>query len=74
MSMNPDLEELKSFLARRGEVQLLEILKHIAEEYESFIDPDYEPESETESEVSTSDIVQEEIEVNPSLNGFLSLA
>jgi len=72
--MNPDLEELKSFLARRGEVQLLEILKHIAEEYECFIDPDYEPESETESEVSTSDIVQEEIEVNPSLNGFLSLA
>tara|TARA_R100000951_G_scaffold51928_1_gene43726 strand:+ start:152 stop:376 length:225 start_codon:yes stop_codon:yes gene_type:complete len=70
-----DIEELKSFLAKRGEVDLLNVIKHIEEEYEKSIDPDYsEEESETESECSTSDIVQEEIEVNPSMNGFCSLA
>ena len=50
------------------------MLRMIQEEYERSIDPDYEPESETESEVSMSDIVEEELEINPSLNGFHSLA
>lgn len=75
--MNVDLEELISFLARRGETELLQVLKHIQEEYERSIDPDYEEEEEeedTESEVSMSDIVEEDIEINPSMNGFVSLA
>ena len=75
--MNIDLEELISFLARRGETELLQVLKHIQEEYERTIDPDYESESdydiESESEVSMSDIVEEELEINPSMNGFISL-
>ena len=70
-----DIEELKSFLAKRGEVDLLNVIKYIEEEYEKSIDPDYsEEESETESECSMDDIVQEEFEVNPSMNGFCSLA
>ncbi len=72
--MNIDLEELTSFLARRGEIELLQVLKHIQEEYERSIDPDYEVETDTESEVSMSDIVEEDIEINPSMNGFISLA
>jgi hypothetical protein len=72
--MNIDLEELTSFLARRGEAELLQVLKHIQEEYERSIDPDYEVETDTESEVSMSDIVEEDIEINPSMNGFISLA
>jgi hypothetical protein len=75
--MNIDLEELISFLARRGEIELLQVLKHIQEEYERSIDPDYDSESdydiESESEVSMSDIVEEELEINPSMNGFISL-
>jgi len=75
--MNIDLEELISFLARRGETELLQVLKHIQEEYERSIDPDYESDSdfyiESESEVSMSDIVEEELEINPSMNGFISL-
>jgi len=70
-----DIEELKSFLAKRGEVDLLNMIKYVEEEYEKSIDPDYsEEDSDTESECSTGDIVPEEIEVNPSLNGFVSLA
>jgi len=70
-----DIEELKSFLAKRGEVDLLNVIKHIEEEYQKSIDPDYsEEESETESECSMDDIVEEEIQVNPSMNGFCSIA
>lgn len=72
--MNIDLEEIISFLARRGEVELLQVVKHIQEEYERSIDPDYEVETDTESEVSMSDIVEEDIQINPSMNGFVSLA
>ena len=70
-----DIEELKSFLAKRGEVDLLNMIKYVEEEYEKSIDPDYlEEESETESECSMDDIVEEEIQVNPSMNGFCSIA
>tara|TARA_R110001592_G_scaffold90466_2_gene265980 strand:+ start:8928 stop:9152 length:225 start_codon:yes stop_codon:yes gene_type:complete len=70
-----DIEELKSFLAKRGEVDLLNVLKHVEEEYEKSIDPDYSgEESESESECSMDDIVEEEIQVNPSMNGFCSIA
>lgn len=83
--MLKELEELKSFLARRGEVELLQVLNHIEEEFERSIDPDYDPDTDSEEyedstesesceEEITSELVEEEIEVNPSLNGFCSLA
>lgn len=76
--MLEDLEELKSFLARRGELELLQVLRYIEEEFERSIDPDYNPETDSE-EYSNSedeghnDLVEEEIEINPSLNGFCSI-
>lgn len=80
--MLAELEEIKSFLARRGEVELLQVLRNIEEAYEKSIDPDYDPETDSEeySEYSDSeeegnnDLVEELIEVNPSLNGFCSLS
>lgn len=80
--MLEELEEIKSFLARRGEVELLQVLRNIEEAYERSIDPDYDPETDSEeySEYSDSDeegnndLVEELIEVNPSLNGFCSLS
>ncbi len=74
--MGFDIEEIKTFLAQRGETQLLKILYDLEEEYARHIDPDYEmvEDSDTDSECSTTDIVQEQFEVNPSMNGFLSLA
>lgn len=74
--MNIDLEEFITFLAQRGEADFLQALRERQEEYERFLDPDYESESEsdTESDVSMTDIVEEELEVNPSMNGFCSLA
>jgi hypothetical protein len=78
--MLEELEELKSFLARRGEVDLLNVLKHIEEEYEKSIDPDYNPETDSEEYTTDSedegnnDLIEELVEVNPSLNGFCSLS
>lgn len=72
--MNIELEEIISFLARRGEADIVQLLRHIQEEYERSFDPDYESESDTDSEVSMNDIVEEAIEINPSMNGFVSLA
>lgn len=72
--MNVELEELISFVARRGEADIVQLLRHIQEEYERSFDPDYETESDTDSEVSMNDIVEEEIQINPSMNGFISLA
>jgi len=74
--MGFDIEEIRTFLAQRGETELLMVLRHIEEEFEKHIDPDYEivEDSDTESECSTGDLVPEQFEVNPSMNGFLSLA
>lgn len=74
--MNSEIEEFITFLAQRGEADLVQSLRQLQEEYERFLDPDYESESEsdTESDVSMTDIVEEELEVNPSMNGFCSLA
>jgi len=71
--MNIELEEIISFVARRGEADIVQLLRHIQEQYERSFDPDYETESDTESEVSMNDIVEEDIEINPSMNGFVSL-
>lgn len=75
---NIELEEFISYLSQRGEADLVQALRQLQEEYEKFIDPDYETESEydfeSDSEVSMSDIVEEELEINPSMNGFYSLA
>jgi len=79
---NIELEEIISFYARRGDTDMLSILRHIQEDIEKSIDPDYNPESDSEeySEYSDSeeegnnDLVEELIEVNPSMNGFCSLS
>ena len=79
---NMELEEVISFYARRGDTEMLSVLRHIQEEIEKSIDPDYNPSSDSEeySEYSDSeeegnnDLVEELIEVNPSLNGFCSLS
>ncbi len=81
---NMELEEIISFYAKRGDVETLCILRHIQEEIEKSIDPDYTTETESSEEEihdSESDVeldeygtVKEEIKVNPSMNGFESLA
>lgn len=74
--MGYDIEEIKTFLAQRGESELLKVVKYLEEEYEKHIDPDYEivDNSDTESECSTGDLVEEQFQINPSMNGFQSLA
>mgnify|MGYP003626836859 CR=1 FL=1 len=79
---NMELEEIISFYARRGDTEMLSVLRSIQEEIEKSIDPDYNPETDSEeySEYSDSeeegnnDLVEELIEVNPSMNGFCSLS
>ena len=83
--MNMDLEEIISHYARRGDTETLAILRMIQEDIEKSIDPDYNPETDSEEysgseeysdseEEGNNDLVEELIEVNPSLNGFCSLA
>tara|TARA_R110000737_G_scaffold100337_1_gene134235 strand:+ start:92 stop:358 length:267 start_codon:yes stop_codon:yes gene_type:complete len=58
-----DFEELISYYARRGDTDMLSVLRVIQEDMERQEDPDYEPEeSESESEVST-DTSEEDSEV-----------
>ena len=82
-----DFDELISYYAKRGDTEMLSVLRQIQEDMERQEDPDYEPEeSETESEVSIdteesdSEVelddhgcVPEEVEINPSMNGFCSI-
>lgn len=82
-----DFDELISYYAKRGDTEMLSVLRQIQEDIERQEDPDYEPEeSETESEVSIdteesdSEVelddhgcVPEEVEINPSMNGFCSI-
>ncbi len=79
---NMELEEIISFYARRGDTEMLSVLRAVQEEIEKSIDPDYNPETDSEeySEYSDSeeegnnDLVEELIETNPSMNGFCSLS
>ena len=76
---NMELEEIISFYARRGDTETLAVLRMIQEEIEKSIDPDYNPETDSEEyseseEEGNNDLVEELVEVNPSLNGFCSLA
>lgn len=82
-----DFDELISYYAKRGDTEMLSVLRQIQEDIERQEDPDYEPEeSETESEVSIdteesdSEVelddhgcVPEQVEINPSMNGFCSI-
>jgi hypothetical protein len=73
--MNIDLDELISFCAKRGDTEAIALLNFLKEEWERHIDPDYNSETETEeSECSMTDIVEEDIIINPSMNGFESLS
>ena len=76
MTQEHDLAEIKSFLAKRGESDLLNIIRHIEEEFEKSIDPDYssEEESDSESDCSMDDIVPEEIEVKKTCEGHCTIA
>jgi len=76
MSREHDLAEIKSFLAKRGESELLKVIRHIEEEFEKSIDPDYssEEESDSESDCSMDDIVSEDIEVKKTCEGHCILA
>lgn len=76
MNNEHDLAEIKSFLAKRGETDLLNVIRHIEEEFEKSIDPDYssEEESESESDCSMDDIVSEEIEVKKTCEGHCIIA
>ena len=56
---NIELEEIISFYSKRGDTEILAVLRHIQEELERNIDPDYETESSEESEVSESDTESE---------------
>ena len=59
-----DFEELISYYARRGDTDMLSVLRVIQEDMERQEDPDYEPEeSESESEVSI-DTSEEELDEN----------
>tara|TARA_R110000782_G_scaffold81202_1_gene160534 strand:- start:9158 stop:9430 length:273 start_codon:yes stop_codon:yes gene_type:complete len=63
--VNVDMEELKSFLAKRGEVDILNLIKEAEEEYCKHIDPDYNPDTDSEdydSEESSVGEVEEEVE------------
>ena len=76
---NMELEEIISFYARRGDTDMLSLLRHIQEDIEKSIDPDYNPESDSEEysdseEEGNNDLVEELIEVNPSMGGFCSLS
>lgn len=80
-----DWEEIISFYAKRGDTETLAILRQVQEDIERMIDPDYTTESEedsdsvsedSDSEVETDEYgtVKEDIQLNPSMNGFESLA
>jgi len=79
---NIELEEIISYYSKRGDMEMLSVLRHIQEELEKNIDPDYETESSEESEVSESDteselvkdLVEEEVEVKKTCDGHCSIA
>jgi hypothetical protein len=59
--VNINMEELKSFLAKRGEVDILNLIKEVEEEYCKHIDPDYNPDTDSEdydSEESSAEEVE----------------
>ena len=78
--MNPDLEEVISFYARRGDLVIVKALRELQEDYERSMDADYNPESDSEynssseEESSEDDAVPEEFDINPSMNGFCSIS
>ena len=64
-----DFDELISYYAKRGDTEMLSVLRQIQEDMERQEDPDYEPEeSETESEVSI-DTEESDSEVELDENG-----
>tara|TARA_R110002096_G_scaffold225626_1_gene414894 strand:- start:737 stop:991 length:255 start_codon:yes stop_codon:yes gene_type:complete len=79
---NIELEEIISFYAKRGDTEMLSVLRQVQGELEKNIDPDYETESSEESEVSESDteselvkdLVEEEVEVKKTCDGHCSIA
>jgi len=79
---NIELEEIISFYEKKGDTEILSVLRQVQEEFGKNIDPDYETESSEESEVSESDteselvkdLVEEEVEVKKTCDGHCSIA
>ena len=65
-NFNFDIQEIKSFLAKRGEIELLKMIEDIEEQYQQSIDPDYNPESDNEDyqDETQSSSSEEEIELD----------
>ena len=61
-----DLEEVISYYAKRGDMEMLHVLRQIQEDMEQQEDPDYEPDTEeSESEVSIdTDTEESEVELD----------
>mgnify|MGYP003135428576 CR=1 FL=1 len=69
--MCADIDELISLCAKCGNAELCRQLRELQELKE---DPNYESETtESESECSQSDIVNEQYIINPSNNGFCEI-
>ena len=69
--MCADIEELISLCAKCGNAQLCRELRELQELKE---DPNYSTEtSQSESECSETDLVEEEYKINPSNNGFCEM-
>ena len=69
--MCADIEELISLCAKCGNAELCRQLRELQEQKQ---DPNYESETtESESECSQSDIVDEQYIINPSNNGFCEI-
>lgn len=86
-----DFDEIISYYAKRGDTEMLSVLRQIQEDIERQEDPDYEPEesssesesggdnfiyssSDSEVELDENGCVPEEVDINPSMNGFCSIA
>ena len=69
--MCADIDELISLCAKCGNAELCRQLRELQELKE---DPNYETEtSQSESECSETDLVEEEYKINPCNNGFCEM-
>ncbi len=75
-------EEVKEICNKIGRPDLFrECIKEIEKENilsieklkEELLDPDYSTESETYSETDEDELVEEQYEINPTMNGFMEL-
>lgn len=82
MNIYENREEVEQFCNKIGRPDLFkscikEIEENTVDTFDKLVlelkDPDYETDSETDSECSETDLVEEEYTINPSNNGFCEL-